>query len=1178
MDRFDEMRGKTTFSAGGGGAVIIPPEAGELVAIRFDSLPVKVDYDEGDTIDIKGMRVIAEFDNDVYIDVTSACEIVVDNPLTVYTDTVTVRYEGLELNYSITVYSEPEDIPSGTKVLLHFDDSLLNEINDTLLGTGNPNYGNGIFSKALTSGTSGSATNHGLLHPYQIPYSTATIEFWAYVNSYSTYSDPLFLYGYSGASNGISIYVNSTKVGMRMIADSNSTSSNKIPPTVEASFTGALKQWVHYAFTFDKGTYSIFVNGQLLVRSSSSYDGTGLWGNADLIFYGNKGYFDEFVFSHEVLYEDDFTPPTAPYGGERTLERIYIDTPPTKTIYQVGETFSMDGIKVMAVYSNGLITNVTGGCVIENNTPLTTSDTHRMITYTYKGLKKSVYVNVGAYTTEEDVDLSSTKLLMNFDGNTEDLTGINTPTIVGNSTYGEGKFGQARYFNGTTDYISMPYTEDINIDTGDFTIAFWVKGTSTSNIPVFLSIFKSLNNTNTGLRCGLNSGKLFVTFSSAEGTALDITNNTYPVNISNWLHIAIVRKGNNMACYENGKLVNSVTHEGRLYFGNNVIIGARDLNGMTNFYNGYIDDLIITKSALWDSEFTPPNRSLVQEGTVGLDVPKKLSGLALTNEPAKTMYKVGETFSLDGAKIMAYYTNGTEEDVTLDCEIIGDTLINGGTQGITVKYTYEGITKDLTINVWGYAVESDVDLSQAKILYNFDGETVDAIGSSVAETFGNEIYRNGIFGASRLFNGSTDYVRITHNENFDDGDFTIAFWMKPLDISKRQTMVNMNEMTSSETVRYGVIIGTTVNGNITAYVTDTTGTLSELCPTDTIPVSKDMWTHLAITRKDNTYTTYKDGKKIGSITPSSKVNFEKVILIGTQKWKNTPEFYYTGYIDDLIIAKSVLWDGEFIPPVKPYVANYTPIYTVTFKDNESILETQNIYEGFRAKEPSNMWKVGYILDYWNLDGKRYDFTEPITKDITLEAIWKEFPMYDYIETTGTQYIDTGVKNSANIRVVMCMAFLEGNTFYNGSEVGGTNGRYKWGLNGATQLGIGWGSNFYNYKIDTTNDSHKNYYIYDLANGNQKIMNENGDILASYTNTTLTRYATYNIHLFKLMVEGTLETQDGTARMKYCKIYNGNTLIRDFRGVLKEDTNEILPYDMVEGKFYPNLGTGEFMAG
>ena len=596
MDRFDEMRGRIKIGEGGGGTVIIPPEAGELVSISFESLPVKLDYNEGDTINIKGMKVMAQFSNAVYVDVTNACVVVVETPLTPYTNTVIVRYESLELNYGIKVYSKPLEIPNGTKVLFHFDGNLINTINDTVLETISRSYTTGVFGKALsTKAASGDVSTHGLIQPYSIPSNTMTIEFWAYSVAHTYTDNPLFIYGQSG--NGLIIYMNSTNVGIRLSGNSD--------VDIKATYSNPLKVWNHYAFTFDKGTYSIFVNGKLLTRQSNSYGGDGIWGGAKLIFYCTKGNFDEFLISDEVLYQDDFVVPTIPYGSEKVLQRIYIDTQPTKTIYKSGEIFTLDGAKIMAVFANGAIIDVTDDCVIENNTPLTASDKFKQISYTYDGVTKNVYVNVGVYTIDGNVDLSSAKLLMNFDGNTEDLTGLNSLTIYGEALYGEGKFGQARYFNGLEDCITLPYTSDVNIDAGDFTIAYWLK------IPQLQKAVQIViaNNygTSNGFRFYMSSdNKIYFKTVNSETFEMQslstVTENT-------WVHIAVVRKGDTFTFYVDGKINSTKTSAGDMLNSGYICIGgAKGSSGFTSLFKGYIDDLIITKTALWDSEFTPPSQ------------------------------------------------------------------------------------------------------------------------------------------------------------------------------------------------------------------------------------------------------------------------------------------------------------------------------------------------------------------------------------------------------------------------------------------------------------------------------------------------------------------------------------------------------------------------------------------
>lgn len=63
-------------------------------------------------------------------------------------------------------------------------------------------------------------------------------------------------------------------------------------------------------------------------------------------------------------------------------------------------------------------------------------------------------------------------------------------------------------------------------------------------------------------------------------------------------------------------------------------------------------------------------------------------------------------------------------------------------------------------------------------------------------------------------------------------------------------------------------------------------------------------------------------------------------------------------------------------------------YTVTFNsDGGSSVKKQTVVEGKKISKPTNPTKSGYTFVSWTLDGKDYDFSKPVTKNITLKATW-----------------------------------------------------------------------------------------------------------------------------------------------------------------------------------------------
>lgn len=598
MDRFDEMRVKNI--SGGGGTVIIPPEAGTLTGIAFESLPTKLDYEEGDTIDTKGMKIVAKYDNNINVDVTNGCTIIADTPLTFYTNTVKVSYQEFELSYTIKVYSKPYEIPNGTKFLLHLEGNNINEITGDSTAISSPSYaGFGKFGK--NSGQKFSISNAEELPNYSDLVNgnaELTVSFWGYLPGSSK---NIFLMYQSNYNNTCAeMYQSGNSLTVKSIYPNESGSNSLQATTIEIQ-ENIKSVWVHYAITFANGYINYFCNGKRIYRKKIY--GTGStpvrmkFVNTDTADY----YVDEILVSTNCLWESDFTVPTASYGAKKVLQKIYIDTPPNKTIYQSGEYFDLSGAKIMAVFSTGETIDVTSDCIIENDTPITTSDTFRKISYTYEGVTKTVYVNVGAYTVESSVDLSSAKLLMSFDGSVTDATGLNTPTIVGNDNYGAGQFGMARYFNGSTDYISMPYTSDLNIDTGDFTVAFWAKIKGTKTIGVIISNYI----TSYGFRIFIETNKKIGVLLSKDTSDNCVKMGSTAINLDTWYHVALVRKGSDINLYVDGNIVAHEEYNKAILSGDKLMIGAWK-STPEFFYNGYIDDLIISKSALWEGEFTPP--------------------------------------------------------------------------------------------------------------------------------------------------------------------------------------------------------------------------------------------------------------------------------------------------------------------------------------------------------------------------------------------------------------------------------------------------------------------------------------------------------------------------------------------------------------------------------------------
>ena len=86
---------------------------------------------------------------------------------------------------------------------------------------------------------------------------------------------------------------------------------------------------------------------------------------------------------------------------------------------------------------------------------------------------------------------------------------------------------------------------------------------------------------------------------------------------------------------------------------------------------------------------------------------------------------------------------------------------------------------------------------------------------------------------------------------------------------------------------------------------------------------------------------------------------------------------------------------DFEEPVKEsftLYAKWTKVetFTVTFDTGEgSYIEDLIVGADGKVKRPSNPTREGYIFVRWEVNGKPFDFSKPITSDITLVAVWRK---------------------------------------------------------------------------------------------------------------------------------------------------------------------------------------------
>lgn len=193
---------------------------------------------------------------------------------------------------------------------------------------------------------------------------------------------------------------------------------------------------------------------------------------------------------------------------------------------------------------------------------------------------------------------------------------------------------------------------------------------------------------------------------------------------------------------------------------------------------------------------------------------------------------------------------------------------------------------------------------------------------------------------------------------------------------------------------------------------------------------------------------------------------------------------------------------------------------------------------------------------------------------------KEYQAVDYIESTGTQWIDTGIIANGNTKVDLDFQIVTITAaFMYGSRVSTSKDAYTLNVNGAGNLVSLYGSGADGYgasytlcvadtKRHTVNKNHRSLYL-------------DGVGIGAYEKQTFITPG--NLELFACYNNGTKGYLPSQMRLYSCAIYDGVTqgsrkLLRDFIPCYRKSDGKVGLYDFANDKFYGNSGTGEFIMG
>lgn len=178
---------------------------------------------------------------------------------------------------------------------------------------------------------------------------------------------------------------------------------------------------------------------------------------------------------------------------------------------------------------------------------------------------------------------------------------------------------------------------------------------------------------------------------------------------------------------------------------------------------------------------------------------------------------------------------------------------------------------------------------------------------------------------------------------------------------------------------------------------------------------------------------------------------------------------------------------------------------------------------------------------------------------------------EYIESTGTQYIDTGVNAKDTLSFEIGCTYSDNTVIGvqdNNSEakclaVAGTSKEYwvRFLSNGGYNFGV---------SLD-----YQNTYTISITADKACLYHNGGKAEISYQ--IMTNSVNYPLYIFARNINGSASSFSNI-KLYSCKIYDNGKLVRNFIPCYRKDDEVIGLLDIVSGVFFTNQGTGKFSKG
>lgn len=231
----------------------------------------------------------------------------------------------------------------------------------------------------------------------------------------------------------------------------------------------------------------------------------------------------------------------------------------------------------------------------------------------------------------------------------QDIAGVSNGAGVANPITHAGPYGQARAFNGSSQYISIPNTNALN-SLPAISISAWIYTVAFDPTDAGLIVSKTITPTGDPFvlyQLGVNSAGR-ITFGVSSGTAggrVLVTSNEI-LSLGVWVHLAGTWDGATLKTYING-VQGVTTQAASLTMGSNagpLLLGSLQFPGFPDYFNGYINNVRLFNRGLSAQEV----RQLFVQPFAGINVARR-GAYATPSVTFLPAWAIGSNQIFDGA-------------------------------------------------------------------------------------------------------------------------------------------------------------------------------------------------------------------------------------------------------------------------------------------------------------------------------------------------------------------------------------------------------------------------------------------------------------------------------------------------------------------------------------------------